>query len=209
MSPAIKELLSRATISNKPLAMIIFTIVLSLLPFISNANSGSFTPQALKNGINVGPNIGIKAPAISVLNHKGNPETLSKLSGDKGLIILFFRSADWCPYCKKHLIELNQQAKKFTDLGYGLAAISYDTQKVLQDFSTKQAITYPLLADQNAATMLSYDILNKQYLKGDDNYGIPYPGVVVINAKGRVTHKHFFQGYKKRVKFTELYQQLK
>lgn len=56
--------------------------------------------------------------------------------------------------------------------------------------------------------MLSYGILNQEYPVGSRNYGIPYPGVVVINTQGELTHKYFFHGYKKRVKFTELYTQL-
>jgi len=57
--------------------------------------------------------------------------------------------------------------------------------------------------------MLAYDIVNKVYASDSDHYGIPYPGVVVIDNKGNVIRKHFFKGYKKRVRFADLYQQLK
>jgi hypothetical protein len=40
------------------------------------------------------------------------------------------------------------------------------------------------------------------------DYGIPYPGVVVINEHGELLHSYFYQGFKKRVKFEQLYQQL-
>lgn len=177
-------------------------LCLSLLIMANSAFSGQKT-------LGVGPDIGTIAPSISVLNSQKESKIIKGLSKEKGLIILFFRSADWCPFCKKHLIELNSQAEKFKALGYGLAAISYDSNKILQTFSDKKKISYPLLSDQQAKTMLSYDIINTQYKLGDDNYGIPYPGVVVINKAGKVTHKHFFEGYKNRVKFTKLYEQLK
>ena len=169
-----------------------------------------FTNNSFANtSIDVGPVIGKKAPDITVTNTQRLPVNIKELSSDKGLIILFFRSADWCPFCKKHLIELNEQANQFTELGYGLAAISYDDTHILKKYAEQQSISYPLLSDQQAKTISAYGILNKNYAQDDDNYGIPYPGVVVIDNKGNVTHKHFFKGYKNRVKFSELYLQLK
>ncbi|GHE77810.1 peroxiredoxin family protein [Thalassotalea profundi] len=175
-----------------------------LLASVLNINIVAAEQQSLA----IGPNAGEMAPAITVKNNQGNVETIESLSAEKGLIILFFRSADWCPFCKKHLIELNNEAQKFKDLGYGLAGISYDNSEVLTSFTQEQKISYPLLSDQQAKTMLSYDILNDEYKIGDRNYGIPYPGVVVIDKAGKITHKYFFHGYKKRVKFTELYSYL-
>ena len=177
-------------------------LYLSLLVMANSAFSG-------QKILNVGPEIGTMAPSLTVLNSQKESTTIKELSGEKGLIILFFRSADWCPFCKRHLIELNDQAEKFKALGYGLSAISYDSNTVLQKFSDKKNISYPLLSDQQAKTMLSYDIINTQYELGDDNYGIPYPGVIIIDANGKITHKHFFKGYRKRVKFTKLYEKLK
>lgn len=180
-------------------------IVISLFSLLLLLTNKSFADT----NIDVGPTLGKQAPAISVINTLHQPVTIKQLSGDKGLVILFFRSADWCPFCKKHLIELNNHAKKFTTLGYGLAAISYDNIDALKTFTEQKSISYPLLSDQKVQTMLAYDIVNNKYATDSDNYGIPYPGVVVIDNKGNVIHKHFFKGYKKRVKFVDLYLQLK
>ncbi|WP_026301532.1 peroxiredoxin family protein [Colwellia piezophila] len=177
-------------------------VLLSLLLLLTN--------KAFANtSINVGPTLGKQAPAITAINTLQQLVNIKQLSGEQGLIILFFRSADWCPFCKRHLIELNNQAEDFIQLGYGLSAISYDNTDILKKFSKQQNISFPLLSDQNVQTMSAYNILNKEYSLGDDNYGIPYPGVVVIDNQGNVIHKHFFKGYKKRVKFNELYRQLK
>jgi len=89
------------------------------------------TNNAFANtSINVGPILGEQAPKISVINTLQQPVNIKQLSGEQGLIILFFRSASWCPFCKKHLIELNNHAEQFTKLGYGLAAISYDNTDI-------------------------------------------------------------------------------
>lgn len=181
---------------NKKLFIALFSLL--LFTNISFANSS----------IDVGPVLGKQAPAISVINTRQQPVNIKQLSGDNGLILLFFRSADWCPFCKKHLIELNNHAEKFTKLGYGLAAISYDNTDILTTFTKQKNISYPLLSDQKVQTMLAYDIVNEEYASTSEHYGIPYPGVVVIDNKGNVIHKHFFKGYKKRVKFDDLYLQL-
>jgi peroxiredoxin len=180
-------------------------IVISLFSLLLLLTNNAFADTK----IDVGPTLGKQAPEISAINTLQQPVTIKQLSGDKGLVILFFRSADWCPFCKKHLIELNDHAEKFTTLGYGLAAISYDNTDVLKTFAEQKSISYPLLSDQQVQTMLAYNIVNNEYTTDSDNYGIPYPGVVVIDNKGNVIHKHFFKGYKKRVKFSDLYLQLK
>ncbi len=147
-------------------------------------------------------------PEISVIDVNNDKQTIRQLSGDKGLILILFRSADWCPYCKKHLIEINKWHSKFTALGYGIAAISYDSVETLKTFSDKRKLLYPLLADQNHQTMIDYKVLNKKYQPGDDDYGIPYPGVLIIDEQGKLTYKYFYKGYKKRVKLKKLYQRL-
>ena len=169
-----------------------------------------FTNNVLANtSINVGPDLGKKAPAITAINTLRQPVTIEQLAGEKGLIIHFFRSADWCPFCKKHLLELNDLAEQFSELGYAIAAISYDNTDILKKFAEQRNISYPLLSDQKVQTMLAYNIVNSEYAIGDEHYGIPYPGVVIIDNNGKVIHKHFFKGYKKRVKFSELYLQLR
>jgi peroxiredoxin len=169
----------------------------------------STSTMADLKSIDVGAKVGDQAPQIVAIDTKGQPKTIKELSLEKGLILVFFRSADWCPYCKRHLIELNEYSDKFTKLGYGVAAISYDTIDILKTFSTERMLKFPMLSDQKAATFLSYGILNKKYKLGSDDYGIPYPGVIIINSEGKITKSYFYQGYKKRVKFDKLLQQLK
>jgi peroxiredoxin len=159
---------------------------------------------AAQPSIDVGPAIGSLLPEISVEDMKGNPQKLNDLKGEKGAIIVLFRSADWCPFCKSHLRELNQEVRRFKKLGYGVAAISYDSSKILKRFSRAEKLKFPLLSDQAVATFKAFNIVNKMYKQGDRHYGIPYPGVIIIDSQGKVIHKYFYEGYKKRVKFNEL-----
>ena len=42
-----------------------------------------------------GPAVGSTVPALEMKDLNGKTQTLSSLSGSKGLMLVFFRSADW------------------------------------------------------------------------------------------------------------------
>ena len=60
-------------------------------------------------------------------------------------------------------------------------------------------ISYPLLSDIDATSILALDILNTEYESGDGAYGIPYPGIYVVNPDMEIVGKIFVEGYKTRV----------
>ena len=43
----------------------------------------------------LGPQIGTRVPDFALLDQKGQSRTLTSLMGPKGLMLVFFRSADW------------------------------------------------------------------------------------------------------------------
>jgi cytochrome oxidase Cu insertion factor (SCO1/SenC/PrrC family) len=43
----------------------------------------------------LGPQIGTRVPDFTLLDQKGQSRTLASLMGPKGLMLVFFRSADW------------------------------------------------------------------------------------------------------------------
>lgn len=156
-------------------------------------------PSYAADAFNTGLPIGKPVPALHVLDTDGKPQTLNSLKGETGLILVFFRSADWCPYCKRHLIEINDWVKPLEAKGYRVAAVSYDGPSTLKKFSDAEKLLFPLLSDTNATTVKNYHVLNTDYTPKDDNYGIPFPGAYIISKEGTVTFKYFYEGYKKRV----------
>src|SRR5258706_14421933 len=70
----------------------------------------------------VGPPIGAKVPDIGTPpDQTGMPRTLASLMGDKGLVLFFFRSADWCPYCQAQMMDLNTAVAALERRGYKMA----------------------------------------------------------------------------------------
>src|SRR5271170_991737 len=101
----------------------------------------------------VGPPVGAKVPALHATDLKGAPVSVRELSGKNGLVLVFFRSAKWCPYCQKQLIDMKDAPGPLDERGYKLAAVSYDPTEVLTQFTEKRGIPYPLLSDQGSVTI--------------------------------------------------------
>ena len=83
--------------------------------------------------------------------------------------------------------------------GFGVAAISYDSRAVLQDFGNRMKIDFPLLSDEGSRVIRSFGILNTTVTPGDLDDGVPYPGIFVIDASGKITAKYFEEKYQERL----------
>ncbi len=129
-----------------------------------------------------GPPTGSRFPAFSLPDQGGKLRSLHSLLGPKGAVILFYRSAAGCPYCKAQLDELERHQEAFHRLGVGVAAVSNDSTAILKDFAGHTAIHFPLLSDSTLKTIQSLHILNG---------GAARPGWFVLDAKGVVKAKYF------------------
>ena len=157
------------------------------------------TPATPPDVQKLGPQVGARVPDFSLPDQHGQTRTLQSLMGPKGLMLVFFRSADWCPYCKTQLAELETRVADLKKNGFGLAAISYDPVPVLADFTTRRHITFPLLSDVGSVLIKRYGILNTTVPESNQqSYGIPFPGTFMVNPQGVVTSRFFEQAYQER-----------
>ncbi len=119
-------------------------------------------------------------------------------------------------------MELQDRLQQLSDVGIGVAAISYDSEEVLADFSQRRGITFPLLSDDDSEVITEFGILNTVAYEalgpnGDDpevladvaKYvsvfgaapavaGTPYPGTFMVDRYGRVTSRFFEEFYRER-----------
>jgi peroxiredoxin len=167
----------------------------------------------------LGPQVGQPVPDFTLRDQRGMRQTLQSVMGPKGAMVVFYRSADWCPYCKTQLLELQSQYEQLRKDGLGLVAISYDSQEILAAFSEQHGITFPLLSDVGSATIKRYGILNtvaeeglgpnakdpaviarvKTYVSANGanerQRGIPFPGTFIVDRRGRVKARFFEDSY--------------
>jgi peroxiredoxin len=146
----------------------------------------------------LGPQVGDPIADFRLTDQDGTTRTRDGLMGPNGLMLVFSRSADWCPYCKTQIVELQSRLPVLRAQGLGLAVITYDSTAVLADFAKRRGITFPLLSDPGSATIKTYGILNTTVEAGTRNYGIPFPGTFIVNRQGIVTARFFEAAYQER-----------
>jgi len=145
----------------------------------------------------VGLLAGQKAPEFSARDQFGKTQTLETLRGSKGTVLLFYRSADWCPYCKGQLIQLQAAKERFEKQGIKLAGISYDSVEILKYFSDRRKIDFPLLSDPDSKIIRMYQALNAEAV--GPNLGMARPGYFFIDPEGMIREKFFEAKYRERL----------
>lgn len=146
----------------------------------------------------VGPPVGAQTPALHATDLKGSPVSVRDLSGKRGLVLVFFRSAKWCPFCQKQLMDLKAAPGPLADRGYRLAAISYDPADVLAQFAEKRDIPFPLLSDTGSVTIDAWKLRDVRYKPDSFAWGVPYASIYVLSPEGVLKAKLAEEDYKVR-----------
>jgi peroxiredoxin len=147
----------------------------------------------------LGPPAGTKAPDIGTrLDQNGKPRTFDDLSGQNGLVLMFFRSAEWCPYCQAQLIDVNGGIAEIEKRGYHVAALSYDSPTTLQAFTVKRHIAYTFLSDPKSEVIDLYKLRDPQYPPGSRAYGVPRPIIFILDRNQVIKSKLYEESYKVR-----------
>ena len=135
---------------------------------------------------------------LETLDQNETVQSFESLKGEKGTVLVFVRSADWCPYCQVQLLDLRGIGETIEDHGYNLVAISYDAPEKLKAFSSRYNFPFAMLSDPQSEIIKAFGILNTEMKEDTPYYGIPYPRVYIVNAEGVVEHVLSEEGYKKR-----------
>jgi peroxiredoxin len=147
--------------------------------------------------MSIGLAVGEKAPDFSLHDQFGHVQTLATLKGPKGTVLLFFRSADWWPFCKGQLVELQSAFPRFEKQGIKFAAISYDSEEILKYFSERHKLEYPLLGDPDSKVIKEYGVFNREATGMQKGYA--RPGYFYIDSNGIVREKFFEAKYRERM----------
>jgi peroxiredoxin len=168
-------------------------IVLSTLAIGAAAASSDGTWTA------PGPVVGQPfAHTLDLRDHSGAERSLQSLQGDHGVVLVFVRSADWCPFCKRQLAELNQRLAEFDARRLAVVSISVDPVEKIAAFQRLASIKFTLLADSDGAVVQALGIRDHQYPGDSAAFGVPHPMIFVIDRTGVVRAKFAERGYRSR-----------
>lgn len=135
---------------------------------------------------------------LALYDQYGGERSFDNLVGSKGLVLVFFRSADWCPYCKAQLIDLRNKRKQFENAGYPVVAISYDDVDILGRFNEEYDPGFTLLSDPGSKTIEAFGLKDEQYQPGSFAFGVPKPAIFIVNKDKFVTDILAEDSYKVR-----------
>ncbi len=149
--------------------------------------------------VEAGIALGAKAPLTMPLkDSSGAPTMLAKQLGTKGMVLVLVRSANWCPYCKVQLIELNGARADIARRGYGLASLSYDKPGTLGGFAKSKGLGFTMLSDEGSKMIDALGLRDPQYAKVAFANGVPRATILVLGRDGSVKAKNVSSDYTKR-----------
>lgn len=172
------------------------------------------------NGIEVG----MPAPDFSAIDQFDTTFNL-KSALQNGPVVLVFYRGQWCPFCNKHLSDLQDSLKLITDQGATVVAISPEKTEYLKKMADKTDAIYTLLYDQNYTIAESYGVLfqadkstrimyntvlgaNLSEAHNNENELLPIPATYIIGQDGVVLWRQFDPNYKKRSTISEILENL-
>ncbi|WP_138431610.1 peroxiredoxin-like family protein [Fodinibius saliphilus] len=157
---------------------------------------------------------GTTIPNASVKTVDDETIELKKIISQKPTVLIFYRGG-WCPYCNKHLAELQRVEQKLVDMGYQIMAVSPDRPEILKKSISKHDLDYTLLSDSpmnlTKAFGLAFKVDDKTVQRykeagidleknsGYDHHLLPAPAVYLINPDGLITFQYVNPNYKTRI----------
>lgn len=132
--------------------------------------------------------VGERIPAFSTLDQDGNPFSSDALIGRK--TILYFFPAALTLGCAREAADFMEAQPIFEAAGYQVIGVSPDSVEKLKRFQERDALTFPLLSDEDISIHKAFGAFGEKAL-----YGRLYKGVlrstVVVAEDGTIEHAFF------------------
>jgi peroxiredoxin Q/BCP len=126
---------------------------------------------------------GDQAPSFTLRNADGEPVSLADFAGSK--VILYFYPAAMTPGCTTQACDFRDSLGSLQGAGYSVLGISKDDPATLKTFEERDALTFPLLSDEDLAVHHAYGAYGEK-----NSYGKIVTGVLrstfVIAEEGTI-----------------------
>ncbi|WP_316736581.1 peroxiredoxin family protein [Pedobacter aquatilis] len=184
----------------------IFSIFLLLFSFGLRAQTG------LK--------VGDKAPDFVAKNSDGKEIKLKELLKENKSVVLFFYRGQWCPYCNKHIKDLQDSLTSLSAKGAYVLGVTPETNESIAKTKGKTKASFSLISDREYKIMKAYKVdfvMEESLVSKYKTYGIdvaknngaldavlPVPATYIIGKNGKITFLQFDKDYKKRASIKDI-----
>jgi len=191
-------------------------VLLLLISFLCKNINAQDTLNFLK--------VGDAAPAFTTINHLGDSISLRKILDSNKVVLVFYRGA-WCPYCNKHMSELQDGLKSINDKGAVVIAVTPETDSSMMKIIDKSHASFSVIHDENYLIMKSYGVafkmdeitfkrykligLDVEEANGNKDHILPVPATFIIGKDLKIEYVHFDTNYKVRASVAEILKHLK
>lgn len=157
---------------------------------------------------------GTMAPMFEAKDQSGTVIKSSELLKEGPLVVVFYRGA-WCPYCQRHVSELQEGLEQLTAKGAKVVVVTPEQQEYIDKMTSKTKAAFPILHDKDYTIMEAYHTKytiqkkDKMAFKGlviayakkhnqAEEAVLPVPATYIISQDGTIKFVHFETNYKER-----------
>jgi peroxiredoxin Q/BCP len=126
---------------------------------------------------------GDAAPDFTLPTDNGDSLTLKDLRGRK--VVLYAYPAAMTPGCTTQACDFRDSLASLQAAGYEVVGISPDSPAKLAEFRERDAITFPLVSDQDKAVLTAYGAYGEKQMYGKTVTGV-IRSTFVIDADGAI-----------------------
>jgi len=163
---------------------------------------------------------GVAAPEFTAKDNSGKTLDLNALLKSHKAVVLFFYRGQWCPYCNKHIQQLQDSLQLLTAKGAYVVGVTPETGENINKTIDKTHASFSIIQDKGYKIMKAYDVnytvddvLNaklKSYgvdlekNNGNTDHVLPVPATYVIDRSGKIIFVHFDKDYTKRASVSSI-----
>jgi len=157
---------------------------------------------------------GTQAPEFTATDNSGKSLDLKALLKQHRSVVLFFYRGQWCPYCNKHIKQLQDSLQLLTGKGAYVIGVTPETKENIGKTIEKTHASFSMVQDKGYKIMKAYGVnytvdadlyaklkgygVDLEKNNGNTDHVLPVPATYVINSSGKIVYVQFDKDYTKR-----------
>lgn len=157
---------------------------------------------------------GQQAPLFSGTDQNGKAIDLKKVLKTGKSVVVFFYRGQWCPYCNKHIKELQDSLQLLTGKNAYVIGVTPETKDNINATIKKTNAAFSMIQDTDDRIMKAYGVnfkmddetfakyktygVDLEANNGNTRHTLPVPATYIIDPSGKIKFVHFDTNYQKR-----------